>query len=134
MTIWEKVIVNLEKGSKRIPTMAALFAERVRAEIAIARLRIRRDEVQSLISEQYQIIGRKIVDLSKKDELPRSTDQLMTRKRSLPPLAEIAARERDLEDFPSEIANEQAVFKTGEAARRRRRYDRSFRSSSSSAF
>lgn len=112
MTIWEKVTVNLEKASKKISTMAALFADRVKAEITLVRLRLRRDELQSLINEQYQIIGRRIVDLGKKNLLPRSTDQLMSEEDIVAAVTEIATRERELEELSQEISREQDAFKT----------------------
>lgn len=111
MTIWEKVIVNIEKGSKRIMAGAALFSERVRVEIAVARLRIRMDDVKSLIREQEQIIGRKLINLKNSDELPKTTELLMTDEEIVTALAELTSRERDLEDIRNEIENEQAVFK-----------------------
>jgi hypothetical protein len=112
MTIWEKVTINLEKASKKITTMSALLADRVKAEITIVRLRLRRDELQSLINEQYRAIGKRIVDLGKKDQLPRSTDQLMNEEEIAAAVAEIAARERELEELSQEIAREQDAFKT----------------------
>lgn len=119
MTIWEKVIINVEKGAKRVTAGAALFSERVRVEIAVAKLRIRQDEVKSLIREQEQIIGRKVVGLLQQDELPRTTEQLIKDEVIVMALAEIVARERDLDDIQSEIAAEQAAFKaetTGDGA------------------
>lgn len=114
MTIWEKVIVNLEKGSKKLTFAAELLSERIRAEIAIARLRIRTDEVKSLINEQYRIIGRSVAELKKKDALPPSTDQLVNEEDIITALAEITSREKDLEDLYNEIANEQSAFKVTE--------------------
>lgn len=112
MTIWEKVIVNIEKGAKRVSAGAALLSERVRAEIAIAKLRIRQDDVQAQIREQEQMIGRKVVALLQQDELPRTTEQLIKDEAIVTALAEIVARERDLDDIRNEIAAEQAAFKT----------------------
>jgi hypothetical protein len=111
MTIWEKVIVNLEKGAKRLSAGAALFSERVRVEITIAKLRIRQDEVRSLIREQEQIIGRKLVDLMQEDELPRTTEELIKDEVIVTALAEIVSRKRDLDDIQNEISAEQASFK-----------------------
>lgn len=111
MTIWEKVIVNIESGSRKIMAGAALFSDRIRVEIAVARLRIRMDEVKSLIREQEQIIGRKIVDLKNSGELPKSAELLMADEEIVTALAEITSREKDLEDIKDEIENEQAVFK-----------------------
>lgn len=114
MTIWEKVTVNLEKASKKVSVAAALFADRVKAEITLVRLRIRRDELQSQIDAQCRIIGSKVVALHKKGQLPRTTDQLMTEEEIVAAVTEIAARERELEDLAHEITSEEAAFKTGQ--------------------
>lgn len=114
MTIWEKVLVNMEKGVKKVTDGAALFSERVRAEIAIARLRIRLDELRSGIGQQYQVIGRRVVLLQKGEDPPKTMELLMKEEEIVAALAEIAARERDISDLQIEIANEQAVFKQPE--------------------
>lgn len=118
MTIWEKVIVNVEKGAKRVMVSAALVSERVKAEIALARLRIRLDEVQALIREQERIIGRTILDLMKSDELPKETEQLLKDEKIVAALAEVVSREKDLDEIYAEIAGEQASFRSAEKARR----------------
>ncbi len=110
MTVWEKVIVNLEKGAKKISAGAAVFSERIRAEISIARLRIRLDDLNSIIREQHAIIGRKIVELRNKDTLPESIELLLKEEEIAAALAEIVAREQDLNDIRAQIANEQAAF------------------------
>ncbi len=110
MTIWEKVIVNLEKGTRKVSAGAALFSERVRAEIAIARLRIKLDDLNSIIREQYLIIGRKLVELNKNDILPDSCELLFKQEDIGAALAEIEARERDRNDIEVEIADQQAAF------------------------
>jgi hypothetical protein len=46
MTIWEKAVLNMQRGSQRISVAAVLFSERVRVEIAVVRLRIRINEVR----------------------------------------------------------------------------------------
>ncbi len=116
MTIWEKVIVNLEKGAKKTTAWAALFSDRIKAEIAVARLRIRIDEVKSRINDQYRIIGRKISELDKKDELG-AVSQLVKEEDIITALDEISAREKDLEDLYNQVANEQTAFKTAEKSR-----------------
>jgi hypothetical protein len=117
MTIWEKVIINMEKPAKKIAAGAAVFSERVRAEIAIARLKIRLDEVRSVVREQERLIGRRVLQLRKKDELPRTTDLLLRDEEIVMALAEITSREKDLEDIYSEIENEQASFRDAEKSR-----------------
>jgi hypothetical protein len=114
MTIWEKVIVNMERGTKRIAVSAAFFSERVRAEIALVRLRIRLHDVQSLIREQEAQIGRTIVSLRKNGKLPEDTDALLREEFIVTALSEIEAREKDLDDIRHEIAHEQTAFRATE--------------------
>ncbi len=111
MTIWEKAILNMQKGTQKISATAAVFSERVKAEINIARLRIRLDETQSLINEQYRLIGRKLVDMQKRSVLPKSAEELMKDEEIVAAVAEIEAREKDKADLRAEIESEQAAFK-----------------------
>jgi hypothetical protein len=114
MALWEKVIVNVERGAKRVAVSAAFFSERVRAEIALARLRIRLHDVQSLIREQEALIGRTVVSLRKKGELPEKTDMLLREEFIVTALAEIEAREKDVDDIRDEIAHEQTMIRAAE--------------------
>ena len=61
MTIWEKAVMNMQKGQRRLTMVAATFSDRVKTEIAIVRLKIRTDDVQARIDDLYRIIGRKAV-------------------------------------------------------------------------
>jgi hypothetical protein len=110
MTIWEKAIINMQKGSRKIFTSAAVFSERVKSEIAMARLRIRLDEVQSRIDEQHRTIGRHLVDLKNRTALPRTTELLIGSEEITAALAEIEAREKEKEDLLAEIAAERTAF------------------------
>ncbi len=112
MTIWEKVVVNLEMGSRKIAATASIFAERVKAEINIVRLRIRRDEVQSRIDELHRIIGRRVVDLSSRAVIPKAGDQLIKDEDIAAALAELEVRNKDLEELKAEIKSEMSAFKT----------------------
>ncbi len=114
MAIWEKVIVNVERGAKRVVTSAAFFSERVRAEVALARLRIRLHDVQTQINEQEAQIGRTVVSLRKKGELPDSTDALLREEFIVTALAEIEAREKDIEEIRHEIAHEQTMIRAAQ--------------------
>jgi hypothetical protein len=111
MAIWEKVVVNLEVGSRKIATTAATIAERVKAEIAIVRLRIRLDEVKSRIDELHRIIGRRVVDLNSRAAIPKEGEQLLKDEDIAAALAELEARNKDLEDLNAEIKREKAAFK-----------------------
>ncbi len=72
MTIWEKAVLNMEKGTRKLAVAAAIFSEWAKAELAIVRLRIRIDEVQAGIDELHRQIGRKVMDLKKQDAAAES--------------------------------------------------------------
>jgi len=112
MNIWEKVVLNMQKGSKNVAATAATFAERVRAEVAIVRLRLRIDEVSSRISDLHRTIGWKLVDLQKKDALPKTTDQLLKDEDIVAAIVELADREQEIDELNKEIKNIQTDFKT----------------------
>ncbi len=111
MTVWEKAILNMQKGTHRIAATASVIAERVRCEINIIRLRIKLDEVQARIDDQYRIIGRRVVNLKNGDALPKTAEQLVNDEQIAAAVAEIEARRKEREDLQQEIAHEQAAFK-----------------------
>jgi predicted nucleic acid-binding Zn-ribbon protein len=112
MTIWEKAILNMQRGSKRISISAALFADRVRVEINIVRLRIRIDEVQERIDAQYQAIGRKVDNLTRGDALPKTTEQLVQDEEIAAAMTELTDRKQEIEELRNKIMDEQASAKT----------------------
>lgn len=111
MTIWGKIVVNLERGARKLAAMAAIFAERVKAEISIVRLRIRLDEVRSRIDELHRIIGRRVVDLTSRSAISKAGEQLLKDEDIAAALAELEARKKDLEDLNEQIRSEQSAFK-----------------------
>lgn len=111
MTIWEKAVFNMQKGAQKISAAAVIISERVKVEITIARLRIRLDEVQSLINEQYRVIGRRVVNLTNGDALPKTAEQLVQDEEIAAAMTEIGARKKEREELYGEIENEQAAFK-----------------------
>jgi predicted Zn-dependent protease len=112
MTIWEKAILNMERGSKRISLSAALFAERVQVEIEIVRLRLRIDDVQERIDELYQAIGRKVVNLARGDALPKMTEQLVLDEEIVAAMNELTERKQEIEELRGKIAEEKVSVKT----------------------
>ncbi len=112
MNIWKKVVVDMEKGAKKTAAVAATFAERVRAEVQIVRLRIRIDEVNARIAEIHQTIGSKIVDLQKKNALPKATEQLLKDDDIVAALAELVDREQEIEELKNGIKNMHADFQS----------------------
>lgn len=111
MTIWEKAVLNVQRGTQKLSKIAAVFSDRVKAEITIARLRIRLDDLNSEIAEQYRVIGRRMVDLQKRSELPQTTEQLMQDEEITAAWSELQSRERDGEDLLAEIEREQEILK-----------------------
>ena len=114
MTIWEKAILNMQRGTKRISIAAALFADRVRVEINIVRLRIRIDEVQERIDAQHQAIGRKVVNLARGEALPITTEQLVKDEEIAAAMAELTDCKLEIEELRSTIVDEQATMKTAQ--------------------
>jgi predicted nucleic acid-binding Zn-ribbon protein len=112
MTIWEKAVANIQRGTQRITVTAALFAERVQAEITIVRLRIRISEVQARINELYQSIGRKVVNLALGDALPKATEQLIQNEEIAEAMHELADRKQEIEELSEKIKSEQTPFKS----------------------
>jgi hypothetical protein len=112
MTIWEKAVLNIQRGVQRVTIAAIVFSERVRAEIAIVRFRIRINEIQARIDELYQGIGRKVVALSKTDAMPKTTEQLLQDLDIAAAREELFNREKEIEDLNHEIRNEQVPLKT----------------------
>lgn len=112
MTIWEKAILNMQKGGKKISVVAATLSERVKAELALVRLRIRIDEVQTRIDELHGLIGRKIMNLKKQEMLPKTTDQLLKDDEIIAVMAELTDREQEIEELKTEMKRVHDDFKT----------------------
>jgi molecular chaperone GrpE (heat shock protein) len=111
MTIWEKAVLNIEKGFRKITAAAATFSERVKAELDLIRLRIRIDEVQDRIDALHRIIGRKIVDLKKQEALPKTTEQLLKVDEIVIALTELADREQEIEELRTGLKSIQSAVK-----------------------
>ncbi len=103
MTIWEKAVLNMQKGSRKIAVAAAVFSERVKAELTIIRLRIRIDEVQNRMDKLYGMIGRRIVDLKIKETLPKTIEQLLKDEDITTAMIEIANDAQEIEQLKTEI-------------------------------
>jgi hypothetical protein len=112
MTIWEKTVLNIERGTRKLTVAAATFSEWAKAELAIIRARIRIDETQRGMDELHRQIGRKITDLSKQDTLPKSTEQLLKDEVISIALAEIAEREQELEGLKTELKSVRTDYET----------------------
>ena len=101
----------MQRGAQRLSIAAVLFADRVRAEIAIVRLRIRISEVQTRIDELHQSIGRKVVNLAMGDALPKMSEQLIQNEEISDAMQELIDRKQELEELNAKIKSEQNLFK-----------------------
>ena len=109
--VWGKVISNMQKGSDKLMAAAAMFSERTKAELNIVRLRIRSDNVQESVNEQYRIIGHAVVELNNSGSLPKLAEQLLQDEKIAAALIEIAALEKELDRLNDEIKNEASLFR-----------------------
>jgi len=90
---------------------AATFSERVQAELNIVRLRVRIDNVHSGMNEEYQNIGRTIVEFHNAASMPKMAEQLLKDERIAASLVELTALERVLDKLQDEVKNEHAVYR-----------------------
>ncbi len=114
MTIWEKAVLNMQQGSRKIADAAAVFSERVKAELAIIRLKIQIDQVQARMDTLYGRIGRTIVDLKRKGDLPKTAEQLFEVDDIIASMTELADGEREIEELRAQIKNISNDFTTAE--------------------
>jgi len=110
MTIFDKTLINLHKGYERLKDIAAVFSERVKAELNIVRTRIRIDSVQDSINELHRVIGSRVVDLKIKAALSKPEEQLLNEEEIVAAFAEIAQRKKEIEELKAEIRREQESF------------------------
>lgn len=97
----------MQKGSQKIIAFAEVFSERVKAELAIVRLRIRIEEMQAQIDELYKAIGKKIVDLKSKGEIPKTSEQLLNHEEINTAMNELAQLKLEINDLLDEMKAEQ---------------------------
>ena len=101
----------MQKGLQKINTFSAFFSERMKAEIAIVRLRIRIDEIQTQIDELYRTIGRRVVDLKNRGEIPKASEQLLRDEDIVSSMNELVEQKKEIEDLLNEIKIEQEARK-----------------------
>ena len=111
MTVWEKTLVNLQKGYDRLSVFAATFSERARAEINIIRLRMEIDNVQRSIGEQQQFVGKKLLDLKEGGDLPRTFDLFFVNDEVATALEKIERLNKEREIHLDDLQHEAEVLK-----------------------
>jgi len=110
MTIWEKAIINIQRGVQKLTVVAATFAERVRIEINIVRLRIRINEVQARLDELHRIIGSRLIDMKNRSEAPKTVEQFLQVEDIATALTEVVERTQELAELNHDIRNEKAAI------------------------
>jgi len=110
MTVWDRTLINLQKGHEKLTGFAQTFAERVKAEITIIRVRVQIDDVRGRIAEQQSAVGRRLLELRNGGSLPATFELFFKDSEVLAALEAIARYERDLENLKDELRSEaQAV-------------------------
>ncbi len=111
MLIWEKAVLNIQKGSQKVVAFASVFSERVKTEIAMARLRIKADEVQGRIDELHRVIGRKVEMLKRGEAMPKTSEQLLKDEDIDASLNELEKQKQEAEELRKEMKQGQDAFK-----------------------
>lgn len=111
MTVWEKTLVNVQKGYDRLMVFAAVFAERTRAEINIIRIRMQIDGIQRDRAEQQQAIGRRLLELKEDGKLPRTAELFFQDHDVTDAVEKIDRLGRDLEILLDDLQMEADVLK-----------------------
>jgi len=111
MTLWEKTLVNLQKGYTKLMSFAATFSDRLRAEINIVRLKIQIDGVRGKIGEQQRFIGQRLLELKENDSLPRTVDLFFKLDEIVSAVEKIERYERDQEILLDDLQHEAEVLK-----------------------
>ncbi len=110
MNIWEKTIVNVQKGYERLTALAAAFSERARAEVNIVRIRLRIDGIRARMDELHRIIGFRVMELKTGGNIPKTTEQMLKDDDIAGAASELTERERELADLNEELRSVQTDF------------------------
>jgi hypothetical protein len=111
MTVWEKTLINLQKGYAKLASFAAIFSDRVKAEITIVRLRMQIDGVQAKVYEQQQFIGQKLLEMKENDTLPSTFDLLFKNYEIASAVNKIERYQKDREILLDDLRREADVLK-----------------------
>jgi len=112
MTVWEKTLVNIQKGYGKLMSFAANASERIKAEITIVRLRMQIDELRDTIGGHHRSIGKKLLEMKDGDALPASFALLFSNSEIAADLEKIDRAQKDLEILLDDLRNESDALKT----------------------
>jgi len=111
MTVWEKTLINLQKGYGKLMFFAANASERIKAEITVVRLRIQIEELQDTIGDHHRSIGKKLLNMKDNDALPNSFDLFFTNAEITAHLEKIDRAQKDLEILLDDLRHESDALK-----------------------
>lgn len=107
MTLLDKVLINIHKGSERLRQGAEVFSERIKFEIGIVRMRIRINSIRERISELHARIGRRAAAIRELDAPHGTFDEFIKSDEVAPALEEIEKLLREIEEINADLAREQ---------------------------
>jgi hypothetical protein len=111
MTVWEKTLINIQKGYGKLMSFAANVSERAKAEINIIRLRMQIDDLRDTIGDYHRSIGKKLLERKDTDSLPKSFDLFFTSSEITADLEKIDRAQKDLEILLDDLRHESDALK-----------------------
>jgi hypothetical protein len=112
MTVWEKTLINLQKGYGKLMSFAANASDRIKAEIIIIRLRMQIDALRDTIGDHHRSIGKKLLEMKDNDTLPKSFDLFFSSSEITAHLEKIDRAQKDLEILLDDLRHESDALKT----------------------
>lgn len=109
MTVWEKALVNMEKGYEKLNSFAKNVSERVKSDINIVRVRMQMDELRKDIEKQHAVIGCRLLEQSDSGSLPSSFEGFFRQDDISAALEAIARLEKSLDGLEEELNKEAAA-------------------------
>ncbi|MEK6743883.1 MAG: hypothetical protein AABZ15_09740 [Nitrospirota bacterium] len=111
MTVWEKTLINLQKGYGKLMSFTANASERIKAEITIVRLRMQIDALRGTIGDHHRSIGKKLLEMRDTDALPGSFALFFTNSEITAHLEKIERAQKDLEILLDDLRHESDALK-----------------------
>jgi hypothetical protein len=111
MTVWEKSLINIQKGYGKLMLFAANVSERAKAEISIIRLKMQIDSLRDTIGDYHRSIGKKLLEMKDADSLPKSFDLFFTNSEITALLEKIDRAQKDLEILLDDLRHESEALK-----------------------
>jgi len=100
----KRVLENFGRGIGRIRRFAAIFAERLKIEIAVIKLLYRSDEMTKRKEELLRDIGQRVYDMKSHPDKMFLSDRIVVET-----IAQIEKIERDVEDLKRKVSEMSGV-------------------------